>query len=80
MVRSAGASLRRHNEAALEQVSVHILKNILSFFWQEIQDLILRWSEYIEESSAIFIKAPVYSQATFFGGKKPLFSKGMHLQ
>lgn len=44
--------------------------------WQEIQDIILKWSEYIEESSAIFIRAPVYSQATFFGGKKPLFSKG----
>lgn len=59
--KSAGASLRRHNEAALEQ---------------EIQDLVLKWSEHIEESNAIFIRAPVYGQATFFGGKKPLFSKG----
>ena len=43
---------------------------------QEIQDLVTKWSPHIEESSAIFIRIPAYNQATFFGGKKPLFSKG----
>ena len=33
------------------------------------------WSEYVEQASAIFIRAPKYSKGTFVGGKKSPFSR-----
>ena len=33
------------------------------------------WSEYVEQASAIFIRAPKYSKSTFVGGKKSPFSR-----
>lgn len=63
--RSAGATLRRYNEAALVQ---------------EIQELISSWSQHVEEASVIFIRTPKYSRGMFVsdsykpGGRVP-FSK-----
>ncbi len=60
--RSAGASLRRYNEAALVQ---------------EIRGLIDSWSLYVGEASCIFIRTPKYSRGLFIGDKnsKALFSR-----
>uniref|UniRef100_A0A3Q3VR64 VLRF1 domain-containing protein n=1 Tax=Mola mola TaxID=94237 RepID=A0A3Q3VR64_MOLML len=52
--KSAGAALRRHNEAALVK---------------DIQDLLLNWVEHLQEASAIFIRAPSYNKTIFFGGR-----------
>ncbi|XP_008297369.1 ankyrin repeat and zinc finger domain-containing protein 1 isoform X2 [Stegastes partitus] len=52
--KSAGAALRRHNEAALVK---------------DIQDLLLLWAEHLKEASAIFIRAPSYNRTIFFGGR-----------
>ncbi|CAJ1079249.1 ankyrin repeat and zinc finger domain-containing protein 1 isoform X2 [Xyrichtys novacula] len=52
--KSAGAALRRHNEAALVK---------------DIQDLLVSWDEYLKEASAIFIRAPSYNKTIFFGGR-----------
>ncbi|XP_029314961.1 ankyrin repeat and zinc finger domain-containing protein 1 isoform X2 [Cottoperca gobio] len=52
--KSAGAALRRHNEAALVK---------------EIQDLLVSWAEHFEEASAIFVRAPSYNRSIFFGGR-----------
>lgn len=58
--KSAGASLRRHNEAAL---------------LQEVQDLLEAWSQHVEQCHRIFIRTPAYNKSMFFGGKKPPFRK-----
>lgn len=58
--KSAGASLRRHNEAAL---------------LQEVQDLLEAWSQHVEQCDRIFIRTPAYNKSMFFGGKKPPFKK-----
>lgn len=58
--KSAGASLRRHNEAAL---------------FQEVQDLLEAWSQHVEKCHRIFIRTPAYNKAMFFGGRKPPFKK-----
>ncbi|XP_022807827.1 ankyrin repeat and zinc finger domain-containing protein 1-like [Stylophora pistillata] len=58
--KSAGASLRRHNEAAL---------------LQEVQDLLEAWSQHVEKCHRIFIRTPTYNKAMFFGGRKPPFKK-----
>ncbi|XP_070770260.1 tRNA endonuclease ANKZF1 [Enoplosus armatus] len=52
--KSAGAALRRHNEAALVK---------------DIQDLLLSWAEHLKEASAIFVRAPSYNKTIFFGGR-----------
>ncbi|CAN9497826.1 unnamed protein product [Ophioblennius macclurei] len=52
--KSAGAALRRHNEAALVK---------------DIQDLLLTWAEHLKEASAIFMRAPSYNKTIFFSGR-----------
>ncbi|XP_076603555.1 tRNA endonuclease ANKZF1 isoform X1 [Chaetodon auriga] len=52
--KSAGAALRRHNEAALVK---------------DIQDLLVSWAEHLKEASAIFVRAPSYNKTIFFGGR-----------
>ncbi|XP_022596668.1 ankyrin repeat and zinc finger domain-containing protein 1 [Seriola dumerili] len=52
--KSAGAALRRYNEAALVK---------------DIQDLLVTWAEYLKEASAIFVRAPSYNKTIFFGGR-----------
>lgn len=54
--RSAGASLRRHNEAALAQ---------------EVQDLLRSWASFLSSASAIFLRSPVHSRSIFFSGHSP---------
>ena len=60
MCRSAGASLRRYNESALER---------------EVQQLLQSWASHLRESTAIFIRAPRTHMTTFTGGKTPLVSR-----
>ncbi|XP_016315712.1 ankyrin repeat and zinc finger domain-containing protein 1-like isoform X2 [Sinocyclocheilus anshuiensis] len=50
--KSAGAALRRYNEAAL---------------LKDIHDLLESWAEYLKEASAIFLRAPSYNKTIFFG-------------
>jgi hypothetical protein len=58
--RSAGASLRRYNEAALEQ---------------EIDQLILSWKQYIDKATLIFTRAPKHTKYPFTSGKNsPIIS------
>ncbi|XP_063355533.1 tRNA endonuclease ANKZF1 isoform X2 [Pelmatolapia mariae] len=52
--KSAGAALRRHNEAALVK---------------DIQDLLVTWAEHLKWASKIFIRAPSYNKTIFFGGR-----------
>uniref|UniRef100_A0A3P8VUP3 Ankyrin repeat and zinc finger peptidyl tRNA hydrolase 1 n=1 Tax=Cynoglossus semilaevis TaxID=244447 RepID=A0A3P8VUP3_CYNSE len=54
MPKSAGAALRRYNEAALVK---------------DIQDLLTSWAEHLEEASAIFVRAPSYNKTILFGGR-----------
>uniref|UniRef100_A0A3Q2DQK2 Ankyrin repeat and zinc finger peptidyl tRNA hydrolase 1 n=1 Tax=Cyprinodon variegatus TaxID=28743 RepID=A0A3Q2DQK2_CYPVA len=54
MAKSAGAALRRYNEAALVK---------------DIQDLLLTWAEHLNRASAVFIRAPSYNKTIFFGGR-----------
>ncbi|XP_074623468.1 tRNA endonuclease ANKZF1-like [Acropora palmata] len=58
--KSAGATLRRYNEAAL---------------LQEVQDLLETWSQHVELCDRIFIRTPAYNKSLFFGGKKPPLKK-----
>ncbi|KAM4730919.1 tRNA endonuclease ANKZF1 isoform 2-T2 [Anableps anableps] len=53
MAKSAGATLRRYNEAALVK---------------DIQDLLLTWAEHLSTASAVFVRAPSYNKTIFFGG------------
>ncbi|XP_047193201.1 ankyrin repeat and zinc finger domain-containing protein 1 isoform X3 [Scophthalmus maximus] len=52
--KSAGAALRRYNEAALVK---------------DIQDLLVTWAECLREASVIFVRAPSYNKTIFFGGR-----------
>ncbi|XP_070584865.1 tRNA endonuclease ANKZF1 [Erythrolamprus reginae] len=54
MPKSAGASLRRYNEAAL---------------LKEIQELLTSWTSYLKEAECIFLRAPHHNQALFFSSK-----------
>ncbi|XP_061697691.1 tRNA endonuclease ANKZF1 [Syngnathoides biaculeatus] len=64
--RSAGAALRRYNEAALVK---------------DIQDLLESWGQYLEEASAIFVRAPSYNKTIFYGGRTgPLAKKDSRLR
>uniref|UniRef100_A0A8C3AJS1 Ankyrin repeat and zinc finger peptidyl tRNA hydrolase 1 n=1 Tax=Cyclopterus lumpus TaxID=8103 RepID=A0A8C3AJS1_CYCLU len=58
--KSAGAALRRHNEAALVK---------------EIQDLLASWAEHLKEASAIFVRAPSYNKSILFGGQSAPFDR-----
>ncbi|XP_032046141.1 ankyrin repeat and zinc finger domain-containing protein 1 [Aythya fuligula] len=59
--RSAGASLRRYNEAAL---------------LKDIQDLLTAWAQHLEEAQRIFLRAPRHNRALLFGGRNPPLSRG----
>ncbi|XP_064183580.1 tRNA endonuclease ANKZF1 [Anguilla rostrata] len=52
--KSAGATLRRYNEAMLVK---------------DVQDLLESWSEHLKEASVIFLRAPSYNRSIFFGGR-----------
>uniref|UniRef100_A0A3P9LLG1 tRNA endonuclease ANKZF1 n=1 Tax=Oryzias latipes TaxID=8090 RepID=A0A3P9LLG1_ORYLA len=52
--KSAGAALRRYNEAALVK---------------DIQDLMLTWAEHINKASVIFVRVPSYNRSILFGGR-----------
>ncbi|KAM9284289.1 tRNA endonuclease ANKZF1 isoform 2-T2 [Cariama cristata] len=54
--RSAGASLRRYNEAAL---------------LKDIQDLLAAWAQHLNEAQRIFLRAPRHNRALLFGGRNP---------
>ncbi|XP_072027233.1 tRNA endonuclease ANKZF1-like isoform X1 [Amphiura filiformis] len=58
--KSAGASIRRYNEAAL---------------MQDIQDLLESWKETLNDCQLIFLRAPSYNRNIFYGGKNPAFTK-----
>lgn len=58
--KSAGANLRRYNEAALAQ---------------EVKDLLLLWSTDIALCHRIFVRAPSFNKALLFGGKSPVLKK-----
>ncbi|KAM3608079.1 uncharacterized protein V6R79_018780 [Siganus canaliculatus] len=58
--KSAGAALRRHNEAALVK---------------DIQELLVSWTEHLKEASGIFVRAPSYNKTIFFGGRAALLDK-----
>ncbi|NXI71450.1 ANKZ1 protein, partial [Anseranas semipalmata] len=59
--RSAGASLRRYNEAAL---------------LKDIQDLLTAWAQHLKEAQRIFLRAPRHNRALLFGGRNPPLSRG----
>ncbi|NWH20773.1 ANKZ1 protein, partial [Grus americana] len=59
--RSAGASLRRYNEAAL---------------FKDIQDLLAAWAQHLNEAQRIFLRAPRHNRALLFGGKNPPLARG----
>eukprot|EP00117_Sycon_ciliatum_P040962 scpid39407/ scgid30036/ Ankyrin repeat and zinc finger domain-containing protein 1; Zinc finger protein 744 len=59
--KSAGANIRRHNEAALKL---------------EVAALFQQWSEHIAAASLIFLRVPLYQRPVFFAGRTPLLEKG----
>ncbi|XP_074685009.1 tRNA endonuclease ANKZF1 isoform X3 [Strix aluco] len=59
--RSAGASLRRYNEAAL---------------LKDIQDLLAAWAQHLKEAQRIFLRAPRHNRALLFGGRNPPLTRG----
>ncbi|KAK2850366.1 hypothetical protein Q7C36_009149 [Tachysurus vachellii] len=64
--KSAGASLRRYNEAAL---------------MKDIQELLKIWAEYLTQADAIFLRTPKYNRSVFFGGHKaPLAKKDSRIR
>ncbi|GAB1601105.1 ankyrin repeat and zinc finger domain-containing protein 1-like [Argonauta hians] len=58
--RSAGASLRRHNESALVQ---------------DVQELLTSWSDTLKKCDLIFLRAPSFNQQMLFSGKNPPLSR-----
>ncbi|CAN7997022.1 unnamed protein product [Ixodes hexagonus] len=58
--KSAGASLRRHNEVTLAK---------------DIQDLLGTWAEELQKCSAVFYRAPGANRIVLFSGKNPPFKK-----
>ncbi|CAN8218681.1 unnamed protein product [Coccothraustes coccothraustes] len=59
--RSAGASLRRYNEAAL---------------LKDIQDLLAAWAQHLSEAQRIFLRAPHHNRALLFSGRSPPLTRG----
>ncbi|KAG9445110.1 hypothetical protein H6P81_016450 [Aristolochia fimbriata] len=57
--KSAGSTLRRHNELALKK---------------EVQELLASWKAYFIASSCIFIHASSNNRQLFYDGDKPFFS------
>lgn len=50
-------------------------------FNQDIHDLLESWSEYLKETSAIFLRAPSYNKTMFFGGRNaPLDKKDQRVR
>ncbi|XP_066431615.1 tRNA endonuclease ANKZF1 [Eleutherodactylus coqui] len=60
MARSAGAALRRYNQAALMADINHLLQS---------------WAEHIEEAQAIFLRAPRSDKTLFLGRNSPITRK-----
>lgn len=58
--KSAGATLRRHNEVALIK---------------DIQDLLQSWNTDLQKCSCIFYRAPSFNRVALFRGKNPPFKK-----
>ncbi|XP_033762728.1 LOW QUALITY PROTEIN: ankyrin repeat and zinc finger domain-containing protein 1-like [Pecten maximus] len=58
--KSAGASLRRYNEAALKE---------------EVHELFSSWSELLAKCDLIFLRAPSFNKRIFFSGKTPPLQK-----
>ncbi|XP_033843300.1 ankyrin repeat and zinc finger domain-containing protein 1 [Periophthalmus magnuspinnatus] len=58
--KSAGAALRRYNEAALVK---------------DIQDILVSWVDHLKEASAIFVRSPSYNKSIFFGGRTAALDK-----
>ncbi|XP_026766805.3 ankyrin repeat and zinc finger domain-containing protein 1 isoform X1 [Pangasianodon hypophthalmus] len=64
--KSAGAALRRYNEAALTK---------------DIQELLKNWAEYLTQADAIFLRTPKYNRSVFFGGRgAPLEKKDSRIR
>ncbi|XP_025031042.1 ankyrin repeat and zinc finger domain-containing protein 1 isoform X2 [Python bivittatus] len=61
MLKSAGASLRRYNEAAL---------------LKDIQELLMSWTSYLKEAECIFLRAPHNNRALFFSSKHGPLQRG----
>ncbi|XP_072197538.1 tRNA endonuclease ANKZF1 isoform X2 [Excalfactoria chinensis] len=59
--RSAGASLRRYNEAAL---------------LKDIQNLLATWAQHLKEAQRIFLRAPRHNRALLFDSKNSHLSRG----
>lgn len=59
--RSAGASLRRYNEAALQK---------------DIQDLLAAWAQHLNDAQRIFLRAPRHNRALLFSGRNPPLTRG----
>ncbi|XP_010009599.1 PREDICTED: ankyrin repeat and zinc finger domain-containing protein 1, partial [Nestor notabilis] len=59
--RSAGASLRRYNEAAL---------------LKDIQELLSAWAEHLSKAQRIFLRAPRHNRALLFGSRNSPFTQG----
>ncbi|XP_030908955.2 tRNA endonuclease ANKZF1 isoform X4 [Melopsittacus undulatus] len=59
--RSAGASLRRYNEAAL---------------LKDIQDLLSAWAQHLSEAQRIFLRAPRHNRALLFSSRNPPLTRG----
>ncbi|XP_067385544.1 tRNA endonuclease ANKZF1 [Emydura macquarii macquarii] len=59
-LRSAGASLRRYNEAAL---------------LKDIQDLLAGWAQHLQGAQRIFLRAPRANRALLGGGRNPPLCK-----
>ncbi|XP_039350743.1 ankyrin repeat and zinc finger domain-containing protein 1 isoform X1 [Mauremys reevesii] len=60
MPKSAGASLRRYNEAAL---------------LKDIQDLLASWAQHLQGAQRIFLRAPRANRALLFSGRNPPLHK-----
>lgn len=59
--KSAGATLRRYNEAALKQ---------------DVADLLVQWKDLLKTTDLIFISSGKTDRTTFFGGKTPVLQPG----
>jgi len=59
---SAGASIRRYNERALQQ---------------DIRELFVEWKSHLDKCNLIFMSTPSANHGIFFGGDVPVLNKGM---
>ncbi|GFO31605.1 ankyrin repeat and Zinc finger domain-containing protein 1-like [Plakobranchus ocellatus] len=57
---SAGANLRRYNEAALVQ---------------EVQELLSKWQDHLKSCNFVFVRIPVANRGMFYAGKNAPFQK-----